>query len=112
MASKKVTTSTAQITVGDQSLPKKIEPKDPPRASRKKRPVNKPTDKEILSFANNTKDKTLDLYISPMTQWSVPSTIAALDNHERGTFSTSGRLADNMLRDPRISSVLDTNLII
>ncbi|RTK98726.1 MAG: DUF935 family protein [Proteobacteria bacterium] len=110
MATKKQTKiPTDNITVGGKSLSKIVEPKDPPRT--RKKPVNKPTDKEILSFSNKVKDKTLDLYISPMTQWSVQTAIAALDNHERGTFSTSGKLADNMLRDPRISSVLDTRVL-
>jgi phage gp29-like protein len=112
----KVTDKNAEspiVVVGDDgSLPKSVKSATPPKPAKKKKPINKPDDFSRKPIAtDDLKDRILDLYVAPTTQWSVQSAIAALDNHERGNFSTSGRLADNMLRDPRIGSVIDTRVL-
>lgn len=103
------------VVVGeDDSLPKKVKAKTPPKPSKRKTPVNEP---EVYKggslgiYEDVKKDKVLDLYVAPTTIWTVNAAVAALDAHERGAFSTSGRLADNMLRDPRIGSVMDTRVL-
>lgn len=78
----------------------------------KKIPNNKPREDSILStFKDVNKDKVLDIFVSPTTLWSVDDAIGAVNQHEIGNFNRSGRLADNMQRDVRLASVLDTRVL-
>ena len=106
--------NSSPVVVGkDEKLPKDVKASTPPKPTKRKKPVNKPDDYKaaMSAFYNEPKDKIQDIYVAPSTQWSVQAAISALDNHERGNFSLSGRLADNMLRDARIGSVLDTRVL-
>lgn len=76
----------------------------------KKIPSNIP-DKNISIINQIPKDKSIDLFVSPVTHWSVDSIINTLNSHEIGNFISSGRLVDNCLRDTRIGSVLDTRVL-
>lgn len=89
------------------------EAKKPARASSKKKPVNKPeqTPRSIGIYEDPKKDRILDLWVSPVSKWPVEAAVNALDNHERGNFTLSGKLSENMLRDSRIGSCLDTRVL-
>jgi len=49
-----------------------------------------------------------DIFITPITSWSTCSVRAAIDSHDVGIFSSSGRLVDAMMRDPRIFACCNT----
>lgn len=49
-----------------------------------------------------------DIFINPTTFWSTCSVRAAIDAHDVGNFSQSGRLVDYMMRDPRIFACCNT----
>jgi hypothetical protein len=50
------------------------------------------------------------LFVEPLSEWSVASVRTALDEHERGRFRQSARLADAMGRDPDIAGALATRV--
>ena len=80
---------------------KKVKAIKPKKPNKRNKPDNKPNfdHSDTTSFFPQLKDRIYDLYVSPFTQWSVPETQAAITNLERGNFTLSGRLYDNMQRD-------------
>jgi len=75
------------------------------------KPDNKVEKNDYATLQNINRDKILDFFVSPVSQWSVDAVCSAIDNHERGNFITSGKMSDNMLRDSRVASVLDTRVL-
>lgn len=53
----------------------------------------------------------LDFYVQPQSTWNAISVASAINGHERGQFTLSGRLADAVQRDPRVKSVLSTRVL-
>lgn len=49
-----------------------------------------------------------DIFITPTNCWNTCRVAAALNAHETGSFSSSGRLVDAMMRDPRIFACCNT----
>ena len=49
-------------------------------------------------------------YLDTLSNWTIESVKAALDQHEQGDFSSSAMLADATLRDPQVYSALRTRV--
>lgn len=49
-----------------------------------------------------------DIFVTPTTCWNTCRVRAAIDAHETGSFNSSGRLVDAMMRDPRIFACCNT----
>ena len=84
-----------------------------PEIKRKRGRPRKATDKftqpEVVNRENY--NKILDNFMAPQTAWTVQSVKGALDSHDLGQFSATGRLCDAVLRDARVQSVLNTRIL-
>lgn len=67
-------------------------------------------EKKIQTFRRHTDFKKIlqDIFITPTTCWNTCRVAQALNAHDTGTFSSSGRLVDAMMRDPRVFACCDT----
>jgi phage gp29-like protein len=52
-----------------------------------------------------------DIPVTVLTDWDRPSAKSAIDQHDLGYFAGTAQLSEAMLRDDRISSVLETRLL-
>lgn len=68
--------------------------------------------KITVKKANKVERKPLtDWSYQPLTNWDVASVRSTLLEHETGTFTRSGKLADNVQRDPRVKASLNTRVL-
>lgn len=100
---------TTPIRIGEK-IPSKLKSKTPPKA-RGRKPTNKPSKEEQQGYSKVPVDKALDIFVSPVSRWPVEAAVGALNSFEQGSFSSAGRLAENMTRDSRVGSVLDTRVL-